>query len=66
MARDPRSPRVPPPDRSELYVCRTCGAWDLAPELDHLGYCPGRRDPGHIDYIVAERVHIEPYTRDRR
>jgi hypothetical protein len=27
-----RTPRVPPPDWFPLYVCRTCGAWDLAPD----------------------------------
>ena len=70
MARDPRSPRVEPPESFERYVCRTCGAWDLAPEMTHNGYCPGRADSGHIDYVVAERVRVEPYLRrggpDRR
>jgi hypothetical protein len=56
---------VPPPDSFELYVCRTCGAWDLAPEMTHNGYCPGRTDAGHIDGVVAEPVRVEPYVRDR-
>jgi hypothetical protein len=62
MARDPRSPRVPPPEWFELYVCRTCGAWDLAPEeITHNGYCPGRTDAGDIDHVIAEPVRVEPY-----
>jgi len=56
---------VPPPDSFELYVCRTCGAWDLAPEMTHNGYCPGRTDAGHIDRVIAEPVRVEPYVRDR-
>jgi hypothetical protein len=38
--------------------------------MTHNGYCPGRADSGHIDYVVAERVRVEPYLRgggpDRR
>lgn len=64
MARNYPCPRVKPPSWFELYVCRTCGAWDLAPELTHNGYCPGRTDDSHIDYVVAEPVRIEPYIRD--
>jgi hypothetical protein len=60
-----RSPRRPPPDSFELYVCRACRAWDLAPEMTHNGYCPGRTDPAHIDRVIAKPVRVEPNVRDR-
>ena len=60
-----RSPRVQLPRSFELYVCRACGAWGLAPERDHHGHCPGRTDDAHVDYVVAEAVHVSPYVRDR-
>jgi hypothetical protein len=56
-----RRPRVPP-EWFPLYVCRSCGAWELAPEeIGHNGHCPGRTDPAHIDYVIAEPVRVEPY-----
>jgi hypothetical protein len=55
---------VEPPDSFDLYVCRPCGAWDLAPEMIHNGWCPGRQDAGHIDRVVAKQVSVEPYVRD--
>lgn len=57
-----RSPRVEPPAWFPLYVYRTCGAWELAPdEIMHNGYCPGRSDDSHIDYVVAKPERVEPY-----
>jgi hypothetical protein len=57
-----RTPRLPPPDRFTLYVCRQCGAWDLSPEeITHNSKrCEGRTDLGHIDRVTAETVEREP------
>jgi hypothetical protein len=33
--------------------------------MTHNAYCHGRPDAGHIDYVVAEPVSVEPYVRDR-
>ena len=47
-SRPPRksSPRREPPDRFTLYVCRSCGAWDLSPEeiMHNSKRCEGRSD----------------------
>jgi hypothetical protein len=64
MAQDLEALGLEPPDWFDLYVCRTCGAWDLAPEITHNGYCPGRGDASHIDHVVAEAARVEPYIRD--
>jgi hypothetical protein len=29
--------------------------------MTHNGHRPGRTDAGHIDYVVAEPVSVEPY-----
>jgi hypothetical protein len=53
---------VDPHECFPLYVCRTCRAWALAPEeISHSGWCPGRSDESHIDYVIAEPVSVEPY-----
>lgn len=60
-----RSPRLPPPELFDLSVCRTCGAWDLAPETTHNGYCAGRVDVGQVEHVIAEPVKVEPDVLDR-
>lgn len=65
MVHKPRrsSPRCEPPDEFTLYVCRTCGAWDLSPEeITHNSErCEGRTDTSHIDRVTARAVERLPF-----
>jgi hypothetical protein len=51
----------PIPTRFVVFVCRTCGAWNLGPEeIVHLRTrCEGRSDLSHIDAVTAQAVKRE-------
>jgi len=49
------------PTRFVVFVCRTCGAWNLGfEEIVHLRTrCEGRSDLSHIDAVTAQAVKRE-------